>query len=852
MESNITYGTYIRNRRKELGLSQYDVSEILLTSTQALSQYENDKVSINLSVLGAFCRVLQVDIKHFLTKTVGKDNNLVDSDNFDPNKFSATLVSFRTSRNLSQKELALALNVSNNKISKWETGNSLPSLEEFLNIIDYYKVDPDEFYFGKIDSFKSPEVSVVKVKSKSKKLKIGFMTSVISIAVILGITLPLTLRNQNPEQGQNIDKPNKPDKPDDPTQEPETKIFKVKIVFEGELIPAREIEVKEGEKIPNLALTLPLEYQEEYEIEKYTLNGENFDINSEIFEDITIKCILKKKVIEEDVYYTVTFFDVNKTTPLGNPQKVLKGNSAVAPDINLLEKVSGYEFERRDKDFTMVESDLNIYPILKAYKTTLHFISENENIPDFIDYTHDSYDLLPVAHKEGYIFDCWLLKSNDKFTKTTFLEKEMTLFARFVEDKAYKITFKGFPDALIVTANKNDYINYDLLPKNLLEGEKILHFLYNDEIINSSFYYEFDEDIELVPFFEEKYEYAYRNNVYEFIGFHSANEEVNLLNYFYSNGERIEYHLVKTNSIDIPRAKKLTINSNFQTRYYKNFIKNAPYLEHISFLNSDRYELDRTIYLAKDCLSNITTLRSLEFGLARDFNQNFYSILDFGFKFNDNFSLTFISKKAFEPYILETSTFFPKSKDGLEAYKKITIISFKEEGEVNFLNESFELFPNLKEVNILNDITKFKCLSFDNKELTFNFSDSVKEFYINLQKDINYTSKHSNKIIFNSNSELKISGTLYADEIDFTHVNNLIFDDYSYFNIFNKISFPETINSNFSINKTTLVTSYNFSKKVDVYFTKNRPTSLLNKGSFKPFKGVNDGLEEELFNFYII
>lgn len=56
MDLTISYGAYIKLRRKEIGLSQFDVSELLSISTQALSQYENDKVSINLAILGPFAR----------------------------------------------------------------------------------------------------------------------------------------------------------------------------------------------------------------------------------------------------------------------------------------------------------------------------------------------------------------------------------------------------------------------------------------------------------------------------------------------------------------------------------------------------------------------------------------------------------------------------------------------------------------------------------------------------------------------------------------------------------------------------------------------------------------------------
>lgn len=48
---NNTIGSRIRDKRKELGMSQEELAEKLYTSKQMISAYENDKTEIKVSVL---------------------------------------------------------------------------------------------------------------------------------------------------------------------------------------------------------------------------------------------------------------------------------------------------------------------------------------------------------------------------------------------------------------------------------------------------------------------------------------------------------------------------------------------------------------------------------------------------------------------------------------------------------------------------------------------------------------------------------------------------------------------------------------------------------------------------------
>lgn len=59
-------------------------------------------------------------------------------------KISERLVSLRKSKGLTQIELAQKINYSDKVISKWERGESLPSIEAFKILADFYNVKVDD------------------------------------------------------------------------------------------------------------------------------------------------------------------------------------------------------------------------------------------------------------------------------------------------------------------------------------------------------------------------------------------------------------------------------------------------------------------------------------------------------------------------------------------------------------------------------------------------------------------------------------------------------------------------------------------------------------------------------------
>lgn len=57
---------------------------------------------------------------------------------------SGKIYLLRTRRELSQEDLAAALGVSRQSVSKWETGQSVPDLDKIIRMADLFGVSVDE------------------------------------------------------------------------------------------------------------------------------------------------------------------------------------------------------------------------------------------------------------------------------------------------------------------------------------------------------------------------------------------------------------------------------------------------------------------------------------------------------------------------------------------------------------------------------------------------------------------------------------------------------------------------------------------------------------------------------------
>ncbi len=114
----------------------------------------------------------------------------------DAQKCGKFIADLRKEKNLTQKDLANELNVSDKAISRWETGKGFPDVESLQSLSKFFAVTINELLAGEKAKIKTIEeiaeeniISAIAETEKSKKTKKS--TIILSTIVALVLTIPL-------------------------------------------------------------------------------------------------------------------------------------------------------------------------------------------------------------------------------------------------------------------------------------------------------------------------------------------------------------------------------------------------------------------------------------------------------------------------------------------------------------------------------------------------------------------------------------------------------------------------------------------------------------------------------------
>ena len=104
------------------------------------------------------------------------------------------IAELRKQNNLSQKELAEKLCVSNKTISKWECGNGSPDFETMQKLANIFSISLDDFSKSEKQTIKQEENKQIKqenVDNNINKKKVTIISSIISACIVLVLTISL-------------------------------------------------------------------------------------------------------------------------------------------------------------------------------------------------------------------------------------------------------------------------------------------------------------------------------------------------------------------------------------------------------------------------------------------------------------------------------------------------------------------------------------------------------------------------------------------------------------------------------------------------------------------------------------
>lgn len=110
----------------------------------------------------------------------------------DTKIISERLVTFRKRKKLTQIELADQINYSDKVISKWERGESLPSIEAFKILADFYEVSIDDLIadnYSFEEQIDNNQLSVIQTQGPSKAFKVSILIPIILFLIGTGQAL---------------------------------------------------------------------------------------------------------------------------------------------------------------------------------------------------------------------------------------------------------------------------------------------------------------------------------------------------------------------------------------------------------------------------------------------------------------------------------------------------------------------------------------------------------------------------------------------------------------------------------------------------------------------------------------
>lgn len=488
-------GSFIKERRKSLGLSLLDVGSAINYSPQAISRYESGAVNVDLALANDLAKVLQASLRCFLDADLDHIEPYSGTKDFDISSFSKAFKFYKEKNLFSQSDLSSKLNVSKTKISKWEREESLPSISEFKNICSLFNIDYETLYFGKVE-----EVSEQKKEENEYTPQLflprkrNWITIALSVFVAVGllasiasnIYLGITRSNQNGISN------NGNGGYDYITNE--DNYHKVTYIYKYN---GNEVEQFRKEKnVYDGRLASILSFKEEgYHLNpnNYTyLDGAIYDFNVPVTRDITLETeILKNE-------YEVSFFDSNKKL-IGKPQTVFYEEAATPPE---LESAPDYQFSWDKDDYKCVKENLFIYTVKKKTNSLLYI---DLNGGEFVDpassnmvenYSSLDFDSLPKVKKKGNEFTYFTYK-DEIFSSTTKLDERMVIKANYTP-REFTITFTSG----ILEPIKATYLDHIELPTVSSSGRKIAKYFVDDKEIKQSFVYDYEEDLVIDLLFE--------------------------------------------------------------------------------------------------------------------------------------------------------------------------------------------------------------------------------------------------------------------------------------------------------------------------------------------------------------
>ncbi len=193
-----TFGSRLKKYRKACGLTQEQLAEQLNIHERTVSRWERDVSNPDISIFGVLSDILHVSLEELWGLPA---NKRTENGTFDLVSFGQELAAQRIRLNESQGDLAQAVGVSSDIVSKWERGLISPNIETFIELAKHFDVAPSVLYYAKGKHDPVSGQSDVVIAKKFFNTKNLLIVGACSICLFVALALILTFCIKPPVGG---------------------------------------------------------------------------------------------------------------------------------------------------------------------------------------------------------------------------------------------------------------------------------------------------------------------------------------------------------------------------------------------------------------------------------------------------------------------------------------------------------------------------------------------------------------------------------------------------------------------------------------------------------------------------
>ena len=178
----MTFGERLKELRKAAKLTQTELAERLELHPQTVSKWERDLSEPDISQLGDLAAALGISLENLCGREEA-DKTYVGR--FGAEKLGRFISERRIARGETQEQLAEAIDISSDAISRWERGVSCPDIGRLSALADHFEVPVSRLYCGIGDEERTESAAVARRFSRLTVALIAVAAAALCAAAVL-------------------------------------------------------------------------------------------------------------------------------------------------------------------------------------------------------------------------------------------------------------------------------------------------------------------------------------------------------------------------------------------------------------------------------------------------------------------------------------------------------------------------------------------------------------------------------------------------------------------------------------------------------------------------------------------